>query len=478
MKTPKWVTRTIAWTRRHWVLSTALVFVLIGIGYWLYQANRPVEYQFVTVTRGSITETVSVTGSTEAVQNVSLAFQGSGMIARVYRDVGDRVSAGEVLASLNTASLQAALEEAQAAYDSAVASRGATSATETETAARNAYQSAFTTLDTTLHDEVDTFFGDGTAYGPELLITAPGYDFGELSRERARITARMREYQASLPGASVQDPLTLLNQANTIASDISNFLNKLSVAANDSSSGATATQLAALTSARSTVSTLLGTLSTARNTFRSGNANSTAIANANVNQAAARVAAARANLANAQIVAPFTGLVTQFDAKVGQTAVAGTPLISLISSGGFQIIAGVSETDIGKVAVGNTVSMTLDAFPNETFIGTVFYIDPAETVIDGVVDYKIKVSFDKADPRMKSGLTVNLDLMTRRKDDVLLLPQYAILEDDEGSYVKMVATTTPVRVPVMRGIQDEKGIVEIRSGVQEGDRVLNVGLKQ
>lgn len=478
MKIPHRVTHAARWIRRHWIISACVAALIVGGGYWYYSANRPEEYQFVTVTRGPITETVSVTGSTESVQNVSLAFQSSGMIARVYREVGDRVSAGEVLAMLNTASLQAALQEAQAAYDSAVASRSAIPVGETETAARNAYQSAYTKLDTTLQGEVDTFFGDGTAYGPELLISASMYEYGELSKDRARITSEMRAYQTALTEAPTIDPLTLLNRANATATNVMNFLNKLAVAANDSNSGATATQLAALTTARSAVSTLLSTLSSARETYRSGSVNSTAVANASVEQAAARVAVARANIANAQIVAPFSGTVTQFDAKVGQTASAGTPLISLISAGGFQITAGVSETDIGKIAVGNKVSMTLDAFPNETFMGTVFYIDPAETVVDGVVDYKIKASFDKADPRMKSGLTVNLDIVTRSKDDVLLLPQYAILEDDAGSYVKAVATTTPVRVPITRGIQDEAGMVEILSGVAEGDEVLNVGLKQ
>ncbi len=466
------------WVRQHWIISTCVALLVVGGGYWYYSANRPEEYQFVVVTRGPITETVSVTGSTEAVQNVSLAFQSSGMIARVYREVGDRVSAGEVLAVLNTASLQAALQEAQAAYDSAVASRSSIPVGETETAARNAYLSAYTVIDTTLYDKVDTFFGGSTAYGPELLISAPAYNFGELSRDRARIAEDMRAYKSALTEASSKDPLTLLTQANATATNVMTFLNKIAVAANDSNSGATATQLAALTTARSTVSTLLATLSTARDSYRSGSVNSTAVADASVEQAAARIAIARANIANAQIVAPFSGTVTQFDAKVGQTATAGAPLISLISTGGFQITAGISETDIGKIAVGNKVSMTLDAFPNETFMGTIFYIDPAETIIDGVVDYKIKATFDKADPRMKSGLTVNLDIMTRSKDDVLLLPQYAILEDDAGSYVKTVATTTPLRVPITRGIQDEEGMVEILSGVAEGDQVLNVGLKQ
>ena len=75
----------------------------------------------------------------------------------------------------------------------------------------------------------------------------------------------------------------------------------------------------------------------------------------------------------------------------------------------------IPETDIGKVAMGDAVSMTLDAFSGETFTGTVFYIDPAETILQGVVDYKVKVSFNKPDTRLKSGLTANLDIQTKHQ---------------------------------------------------------------
>ena len=204
----------------------------------------------------------------------------------------------------------------------------------------------------------------------------------------------------------------------------------------------------------------------------------TDLADANVAQAAAAVSVARANLIGTDIVAPISGTISQMDAKVGQTAVGGATLVSIISPNAYEIEAGVPETSIGKVALNNIVDITFDALPGETFQGTVFYIDPAETVTQGVVDYKIKVSLNSSDTRIRSGLTANLAIRTRHKDAVALLPQYAILQNDQGTYVEVMQGKNVINLPVTLGIQDEKGNVEIVSGVQKGDQVLNVGLKK
>jgi len=442
------------------------------------RAHAPIPRQMVTVTRGPIAETVSVTGNTAPIESVSLAFQNSGTIARVYHRIGDRVYAGEIVAQLNTAMLSAQLQQAQAAYDSAVASRSSTSLSEATTEARNIYLSAYTTLDADLHGYIDTLFGGPTPYGPELLINASMYDYGALSRARSSLNSDMEKYQGSLASVQTVDPLTLLANANTTVQKVSDFLNKLAVAAHDLNSQATSAQKTALTSARSSVASLLTTLSNAREAYRTLSVGATSLADASVEQTVAGVAVARANLQGTMIVAPISGTVTQVDAKVGQIASPGTPLVSIISTSAFEVEAGIPETDIGKVTVGNTVSMTLDAFPGESFVGKVFYIDPAETVTGGVIDYKIKISFDTPDPRMKSGLTANLDIQTRHKDSVLLLPQYAILQNDAGTFVKVLDSEKVVEIPVVLGMQDKNGNVEIRSGVTEGEQVLNVGLKQ
>ena len=79
---------------------------------------------------------------------------------------------------------------------------------------------------------------------------------------------------------------------------------------------------------------------------------------------------------------------------------------------------------------------------------------------------------------MKSGLTANLDIVTRSHDNALILPQYAILVNDQGSFVETLdAKKAVVKTPVTLGIQDQGGNAEVLSGVTVGEEVLNIGLK-
>lgn len=460
----------------HWILSSIAVLILL-IGVWYFFGRSKPTYQFVEVTKGSVIQTVSVTGNTTPMKSVSLAFQNAGAIAQVYYNLGDKVSAGQVIAQLNTASLSASLAQAQGAYDAAVASRSSTSLPEAATQARNTYLSAYTTLDTVLQNDIGVFFGGPTVYGMQLLINAPIVGAGELSKERAVLTNEMNTYQQALSTAVTNDPSTLLARATLVAQDTSNFLGNLSVAANDSQSGATSNQLALLATARSSVTTLLATLSSARDSYLTKSIGATSLADASVEQAQASIAAVQANLQGTRIIAPISGVITQQDAKVGQLASPGVPLVSIIGNTGFEVDTGVSDTDIGKLNVGNKITMTLDAFPNETFTGSVFYIAPAATNTQGVISYQVKISFDKIDQRLKSGLTANIDIQTKQANDALILPQYAILQNDNGTFVETLVNGVATTSPVTLGIQDQKGNVEIVSGVTLGEQVINIGLK-
>jgi HlyD family secretion protein len=198
---------------------------------------------------------------------------------------------------------------------------------------------------------------------------------------------------------------------------------------------------------------------------------------AQVASAQANVQSLQVNIANATLSSPINGVVTTQNAKVGQSAAAGQIMTSIISGNNFEVDAYVPETDIGKVAIGNDVSMTFDAFANETFAGKVFYIDPAETIESGVVDYLVKVSFNTPDTRIKSGLTANLNINTQTDANALILPQYAVIQNASGTYVDIVQNGKEIQVPVTLGISDQNGNVEIASGVTAGEQVVNIGLK-
>ena len=198
----------------------------------------------------------------------------------------------------------------------------------------------------------------------------------------------------------------------------------------------------------------------------------------------------QAELAKTVIRAPVAGLVTKSDLKVGEIVSANTPVLTLMSETGFEIKANVPEVDVGSVKVGDPVAIRLDAFPSEEFHGAVVAVDPAETVVEGVVNFEITVAFSEPDPRLKSGLTANLAIETARKSQVLVLPQHALIERDSGTFVRRHRDGETEDVPVLIGLRGRggmsdtgggltlPGMVEISGGLAEGDRVFPVGLRQ
>lgn len=252
----------------------------------------------------------------------------------------------------------------------------------------------------------------------------------------------------------------------------------------------------ALTTAQSKLNDAKNALKSAKDQLTLKKAGNTidqiAIQNAQVRQAKANVEAQRAQVSSARasqqnaeaqlaksiIISPIFGIITKNDAKIGEIANPNKVIVSVISTVQYEIDSNVPEVDIGRVALQNPVKITLDALPDDKFTGKVIAIDPAETVIDGVINFKITVVFDKTDLRLKSGLTANLDIETAHKDDILVLPQYAITENDKGAFVKKNGKRGILEeIQVQLGIRSQDGNSEIISGVSEGDSVLNIGSK-
>lgn len=496
--------------KSKWTIGGVVLLALFA-GYWFFIRKGGAAYQLITVTRGSITETVSATGNTTPAKSVSLSFQNSGTIARVNYELGDYVSAGTIVAELNTENLAAALAQARASLAAAEANLAALVAgtrseqlaiyentvAQDQVALANAIASAYAVSDSAVHVSADQMFVNPRTSGATFAFTIPDVALTTtIAQERVALEPVLTAWAARAAAPAADGAGVTADAAQTAAdlAQVSTFLNDVAAALAKTpvtttlSSATLTTYQSNIATARSSVSSALSALATAKAAFVSAQGTLTlaqagstpesiAAQRAQVEQAQAGVANALANLRGAQIIAPLSGVVTQLDAKVGQLATPGAPLVSIIGAGGFEVDAGISETDIGKITVGDKMAMTLDAFSGETFSGSVFYIAPAQTNTQGVISYLIKVAFDKADARLKSGLTANLDIATKHKDDVLILPQYAILQNDNGTFVETPVGKESTTTPVTLGIQDMDGNVEVVSGVTEGQQVINIGLR-
>ena len=171
------------------------------------------------------------------------------------------------------------------------------------------------------------------------------------------------------------------------------------------------------------------------------------------------------------LTAPTDGYLVKIDTKVGESIIPNTPLVWLAETQEKEIETYISESDISRVKLDNVVDMVFDAFPDETFTGKVVTIDTVETILDGVVHYRIKVQPDKQDERILSGFSANLSVITNQKKNVLLIPEYAISEHDGESFVQKRKDGKTEEKAVKIGKRDQFGNREILEGLQEGDQV-------
>lgn len=477
----KGLKRLKKFSRKALVLISIIILAIIVGGYLIFWP-KAAAYQAIAVERGPIAETVSVTGNTLPINSVSLAFGNSGIVSEVHASVGDTVYKGQTLARLDTSGLEAEVRQAQANLSLKLATDQNTNLNVEQVKKRedvlvsNAYRFLLSDHLEAVPEDLDTALTppviSGSYNGPEgdyviHMYPAVGGEAFYISGIESGFTGEVSESAVPLGSLGLY-----IQFESADASEYGNSVWTVSIPNTRSSVYTTNKNnyVAALSNRDKAILDAEAEIS--KNSFGSN------ISEAQIINAQAGVQSAESKIRNSRIVSPIDGVVTEFNAKVGQFAASGSTQVSIISANSFEIDALVSEIDIGKIALGNKVSMTFDAFPNETFTGSLFYIDPAQTSSEGVVGYKIKVAFDKTDPRMKSGLTANLDIETRRKENALILPQYAILQNDEGSFVKKLENGVAKEVKVVIGLQDQNGNAEILSGVEEGDEVLNIGLKQ
>jgi HlyD family secretion protein len=199
----------------------------------------------------------------------------------------------------------------------------------------------------------------------------------------------------------------------------------------------------------------------------------TAIYQADVDKYKANMNEFSQKLKDASIIAPFSGIVAKIDGKIGEVVSANDKIIiSLISPGDFQIKADISEADIRKVDLEDPAEIVLDAFPEEKLTGQIMEIEPGETIIEGVVYYRIKILLEQIEEKVKSGMTADVTIETDKKENVLSVPQRAIIYKEDKRLVRILENKEIKEVEVETGLRGREGEIEIISGLSEEDEVI------
>ena len=202
---------------------------------------------------------------------------------------------------------------------------------------------------------------------------------------------------------------------------------------------------------------------------------------AQVKQAEASLDLINQQIEDSIIKSPIEGTVTKVNYEPGEQITAGQPAIAVLATSNFEIEIDISEADISKVKLGDDVEITLDAFGEDVvFNGAIAFIEPAETVIQDVIYYKVKIEFTKDGGleksyynSIKSGMTANTTITTANKENVLFIPSRAVLEKNRSEkYVRVLKDDEIEEVTVKIGLRGDGGKVEILSGLEEEQEVV------
>lgn len=200
-------------------------------------------------------------------------------------------------------------------------------------------------------------------------------------------------------------------------------------------------------------------------------------AQASVNRSKIQLENAQDRLEDTLVTAPLTGTILTKNVEEGQVisskmssvAAEGAPLVTMADLEKIYVNTDVDETDIGKVKAGQSVKITVDAFPNQVFDGEVLRIAPQGKVIQNVTTFEVITEIKSDTNILKPGMNAEVEIMVASANNVLLVPNEAILDVRENKMVRVVGEERPRRVET--GVSNwEK--TAIRSGLEEGETVI------
>jgi HlyD family secretion protein len=217
-----------------------------------------------------------------------------------------------------------------------------------------------------------------------------------------------------------------------------------------------------------------------------------ALEEAGVRQAEASLDEAKVQLAYTDIVSPVDGVVISRTVDVGQTVAASfqTPTLFQIAEDlrNMNVVASVSESDIGGVAEGQTATFGVDAWPDRRFTGRIVQVRRAPIAVQNVVTYEVLVGVDNADLALRPGMTATVEITTASRDDALRIPLKAIRFRPEGENGAAGAAPGPgraekpaafrvvsgalERVALETGIRDERFAEVLGGDLEAGDPVV------
>jgi HlyD family secretion protein len=383
-----------------WLLGFTLLIAALALGgFTYYTRSKKADFLKAKVQRGDIESAISATGSLAAVISVPVGSQVSGNVSAVFADFNSVVKKGQLVAQIDPAPFQTKVDQAKANLDSAKAQ--------------------------ITNAEVGLKKADLDIANAELNITNQK---AAVVRAQSQVNdaKRKQELQAKMldAGVGTQD-------------------------ARDSAQAVYDQAVASLESAQAQVKSAQANLASVTAQRQ--------VAETQKVTAAAQVATASANLENAQldlehtrITSPVEGVVIARNTDVGQTVQASYSVATLFTIAQdltkMHVETNIDESDISRVQPDQVATFTVDAYPGQTFRGSVMQVRHSPTNVQNVITYTVVIAVDNPDMKLFPGMTANVRLVTERLSGAIKIPAAALRFRPPDDLLPADAKTTDKKV--------------------------------
>ncbi|MDA1168733.1 MAG: efflux RND transporter periplasmic adaptor subunit [bacterium] len=412
-------------------ISVLVLFVLGFIGWRLVAERTEKPPRTVAATRQTVTKDISFTGTVETEQSADISFELSGIIKDLYVSVGDTVTKGQKLALLDPRSVELELAKAHA-------------------------------------DTVSTSVLDKLSW--------------QKATDAAQNTIAENTKSLEQKRQAVRDAKTALDQSSEI------HAKKSQESGDDSSITLSAyatvlTNKAAYNSAKAALETALKSTSSSNIAAKHAadiayaqlvSTQQAALGDSGLSSLRSLESLARLKASKGIIRAPFDGVITRRSSELGELVTIGQTVLKIETVDRLRFAADVAETDAFALKENMNASITFDALSsNQTINAIVAQIYPTALLLDGVPTFRVLLHTTDTSLPLRGGITANIVVHAEKKDDVIAIPRRAIITKSDKQFVRIQRDDLELQeVEITTGVVGSDGLVEVTSGLSEGDKVV------
>jgi multidrug efflux pump subunit AcrA (membrane-fusion protein) len=513
------------------IILIIIIIILVTFGvYQVFLKEKKPEFNLIEVVRGDIVQEIFESGQVGRGEKINLIFENAGKIEKIYAGVGDEVKAGQELAKLDTSNLYIQLQEVQTGLELAqlnlnklLAGAGPEEIKITETQLENAeitlgiakenlknsYETAITVSDGSYPqiynalDFVKEFVGEYiNIYDEDGRTIMRARDEIERAEAEAKlylgIAKESSRTEASVNG-DVETALLIMKNSLETAFDSLETIREIAdksaiyrerVSAADKASLDTLKtningDLTNVIGVQQTISSMKSNVETVQTKLQEAESRLDLIkaevrqvdidlSEAQIRQAQTRVQFYENQIQQSKLISPAAGKIIEIKKRIGELVqpTSQDVVIVVLPIAPYEIKVDIYEEDVIEISVGNSVEITLVAFPDKKIEGRVISISPAEKIVDGVVYYETTIGFEEMLKEIKPGMTADVIIQADLKENVMIISRDAIQEKDDKTIVEVFKNGQIQERDIEIGLRGSNDMVEVLSGLEEGEKVI------